>query len=471
MVATSLHSQAFFENARDLLEEGGEVHVTHRDDYPYNTWRLEKLASKTGFNLKEKVGFEKENYPGYHNKRGGDINCNKPFPLKLCFTFKFALKKSNLPKNNVIDNHDKMVRKIDTVSGDRVECIVKSSLPMNDVVDDHDKMVRKIDIVSGDKVERIVKRSMPMNDVVDDDDKIDTISDDRMGYGCTLCPQRSWFSFHSPWPWRVGFFSSYSLPVNEELDKPPNLEGSLVLNSSLANTLRAEEIALQSLDDKKQEGVGDKYGLRRSKKRDAKLKRVEASLAGARALIRNAMINQNRSSPLQDSDYVPNGDIYRNAYAFHRSYKSMERTFKIYVYEEGEPPVFHNGPCKDIYSMEGLFLSFMESNTHFRTRNPDLAHVYFLPFSVVMIIETLFDPIIGDKAVLKRTVGGYVRLVSRKYPYWNRSLGADHFMLSCHDWVLHLPERVGSGESKNRGGDLRRVCTGFDLTELCPALQ
>ncbi|GMP66474.1 hypothetical protein CsSME_00026822 [Camellia sinensis var. sinensis] len=55
---------AFFENARDLLEEGGEVHVTHRDDYPYTTWRLEKLASKTGFNLKEKVGFEKENYPG-----------------------------------------------------------------------------------------------------------------------------------------------------------------------------------------------------------------------------------------------------------------------------------------------------------------------------------------------------------------------------------------------------------------------
>ncbi|THF97698.1 hypothetical protein TEA_002159 [Camellia sinensis var. sinensis] len=253
--------------------------------------------------------------------------------------------------------------------------------------------------------------------------------------GCTLCPQRSWFSFHSPWPWRVGFFGSYSLPVNEELDyRPPNLEGSLVLNSSLSHTLLAEETALQSLDDKKQEGVGDKYGLRRSKKRDAKLKRVEASLAGARALIRNAMINQNRSSPLQDSDYVPNGDIYRNAYAFHRSYKSMERMFKIYVYEEGEPPIFHNGPCKDIYSMEGLFLSFMESNTHFRTRNPDLAHVYFLPFSVVMIIETLFDPIIGDKAVLKRTVGDYVRLVSSKYPYWNRSLGADHFMLSCHDW-------------------------------------
>ncbi|CAL5403303.1 unnamed protein product [Camellia sinensis] len=217
--------------------------------------------------------------------------------------------------------------------------------------------------------------------------------------GCTLGPQRSWFSFHSPWPWRVGFFSSYSLLVNEELDRLPNLEGSLVLNSSLAHTLLAEETALQSLKEEEGiflKGVGDKYGLRRSKKSDAKLKRVEASFAGARALIRNAMINQNCSSPLQDSDYIPNGDIYRNAYAFHR-----------------KPPIFHNEPCKDIYSMEGLFLSFMD---------------------VVMIIETLFDPIIRDKAVLKRTVGGYVRLVSSKYPYWNRSLRADHFMLSCHDW-------------------------------------
>lgn len=113
----------------------------------------------------------------------------------------------------------------------------------------------------------------------------------------------------------------------------------------------------------------------------------------------------------------------------------MESIFKIYVYEEGEPPLFHHGPCKDIYATEGVFLSFMESNTQFRTRNPDEAHVYFLPFSVVMILEHLFDPIIRDKAVLQRVIGDYVRTISTNYPYWNRSLGADHFMLSCHDWV------------------------------------
>ncbi|KAK2647759.1 hypothetical protein Ddye_015248 [Dipteronia dyeriana] len=112
----------------------------------------------------------------------------------------------------------------------------------------------------------------------------------------------------------------------------------------------------------------------------------------------------------------------------------MEKLFKIFVYEEGEPPLFHYAPCKSIYSMEGIFLSFIETKTKFRIRNLEEAHVYFLPFSVVMILEHLFDPIIRDKAVLQHTVSDYVRIISHKYRYWNRSLGTDCFMLSCHDW-------------------------------------
>lgn len=52
-------------------------------------------------------------------------------------------------------------------------------------------------------------------------------------------------------------------------------------------------------------------------RRDGK---VEAELATARALIREAQLNYNStsSSPLGNEDYVPHGDIYRNPYAFHR---------------------------------------------------------------------------------------------------------------------------------------------------------
>ncbi|KAK6142389.1 hypothetical protein DH2020_022737 [Rehmannia glutinosa] len=159
---------------------------------------------------------------------------------------------------------------------------------------------------------------------------------------------------------------------------------------------------------------------RSGKEKDKKIARIEAGLARARSLIKDA-INKSRDSPplTEDLDYVPQGEIYRNAYVFQRR----------------GSPLFHYGPSKDIYSTEGIFLGLIESSTHFRTYDPDEAHLYFLPFSVVMILQNLFDPVIRDKAVLERSVvQDYVRIVSTKYSYWNRSLGADHFMLSCHDW-------------------------------------
>lgn len=113
----------------------------------------------------------------------------------------------------------------------------------------------------------------------------------------------------------------------------------------------------------------------------------------------------------------------------------MEKLFKVYIYEEGEPPLFHKGPTFDIYSMEGVFLNLIEKDPNFQVSDPNRAHVYFLPFSVTMILNYLFDPIIRDKAVLERVIGDYVHMVSSRYPYWNQSLGSNHFMLACHDWV------------------------------------
>ncbi|KAG5545847.1 hypothetical protein RHGRI_018113 [Rhododendron griersonianum] len=94
-----------------MLNQGGEVHVSHREDYPYSTWGLENLAAKSGFNLEEKVRFKKWDYPGYQNVRGGDINCDKPFPLNShCFTFKFRVdeKYDDQPQRNDHDDADLM---------------------------------------------------------------------------------------------------------------------------------------------------------------------------------------------------------------------------------------------------------------------------------------------------------------------------------------------------------------------------
>ncbi|XP_015084046.1 probable glycosyltransferase At5g25310 [Solanum pennellii] len=156
--------------------------------------------------------------------------------------------------------------------------------------------------------------------------------------------------------------------------------------------------------------------------------KIEEGLARARAAIRKAAVAGNLS--------MNPGGIYRNAGAFYQSYKEMERKLKVYVYEDGDFILVHNGPCKDIYASEGRFISEMEyGNNKFRTRDPHSAHLYFMPFSVAWMVKFLYVPLSYNLAPLKQYVSDYVRLISTKYPFWNRTHGADHFMLSCHDWA------------------------------------
>jgi hypothetical protein len=117
----------------------------------------------------------------------------------------------------------------------------------------------------------------------------------------------------------------------------------------------------------------------------------------------------------------------------------MEKRFKVHVYSEGELPIVHDGPCKDIYTIEGRFIHEMEHGAkRFKTRDPRRAHVYFMPFSVTWMVKYLYKPLTYDHTAMKQFVADYVRVVSSKYPFWNRTQGADHFMLSCHDWVSNF---------------------------------
>jgi hypothetical protein len=118
----------------------------------------------------------------------------------------------------------------------------------------------------------------------------------------------------------------------------------------------------------------------------------------------------------------------------------MEKRFKVYVYAEGEPPILHAGPCKDIYAIEGRFIEQLEltapdGGACVRTSDPSRAHAFFLPFSVSQMVQFAYRPNTYDKTPLLKLVADYVHVVASRHPFWNRSAGADHFMLSCHDWV------------------------------------
>ncbi|XP_047943856.1 probable glycosyltransferase At5g03795 [Salvia hispanica] len=241
------------------------------------------------------------------------------------------------------------------------------------------------------------------------------------------------------------FNSSYNTHNDHENSNLNKVSDAIVLRGrgpAQSNLLRKEESSLPNRDLSNAEARGFvNGGLHR---RYSRLEKNEAVLAKARLLIREAATNRSLVPSIveHDSHYVPRGPIYRNPNAFHRSYIEMENVFKVYVYEEGEAPVFHGGPCRSIYSSEGRFIHEIEKGGRFRTKDPEEAHVYFMPFSVVAMVQYLYEPESFDITPIGTTLVDYVQTISHKHPFWNRSLGADHFMLSCHDWGPHSSSYV-----------------------------
>ncbi|KAK2645597.1 hypothetical protein Ddye_020792 [Dipteronia dyeriana] len=129
--------------------------------------------------------------------------------------------------------------------------------------------------------------------------------------------------------------------------------------------------------------------------------------------------------------------VFRNASVFTRSYKLMEHMLKIYIYKEGEKPVFHQPYMRGIYASEGWFMKLIEGNKKFIVRDPRKAHLFYLPFSVKMLrfAENF------NKKDLQRHLKNYVELIAGKYRFWNRTGGADHFFVACHDWAPELTKR------------------------------
>ncbi|KAL0311958.1 UNVERIFIED_CONTAM: putative glycosyltransferase [Sesamum radiatum] len=154
---------------------------------------------------------------------------------------------------------------------------------------------------------------------------------------------------------------------------------------------------------------------------------VDQELLNTRSLIENAPIIENNSQL--------DVKLYRNFSAFKRSYELMEQTLKVYIYAEGERPIFHQPPLKGIYASEGWFMKQLKSNKRFITKNPKKAHLFYLPFSSRMLEVTLYVPNSHDRKSLIEHLSNYVEMITTKYHFWNRTAGADHFLVACHDWA------------------------------------
>ncbi|XP_059069424.1 heavy metal-associated isoprenylated plant protein 41 [Cryptomeria japonica] len=84
----------FFKNGMAMLNNMGEIHVTHKEKDPYDKWKLVEQAETCGLLFKESVDFNKAEYPGYTNRRGAGPNIGYTFHLGECRTYMFIVRES-----------------------------------------------------------------------------------------------------------------------------------------------------------------------------------------------------------------------------------------------------------------------------------------------------------------------------------------------------------------------------------------
>ncbi|XP_023743135.1 probable glycosyltransferase At5g03795 [Lactuca sativa] len=164
--------------------------------------------------------------------------------------------------------------------------------------------------------------------------------------------------------------------------------------------------------------------------------KVDQELLDAKYQIENA--------PINDNDRALYPPLYRNVSMFKRSYELMEKILKVYVYKEGERPIFHHpqSVLNGIYASEGWFMKHMEESKHFVTNDPKQAHLFYLPFSSRILEEKLYVTGSGSRDNLVQHLKNYLNLIAMKYDSWNRTGGSDHFLVACHDWATDETRKV-----------------------------
>ncbi|XP_031247202.1 probable glycosyltransferase At5g03795 [Pistacia vera] len=123
------------------------------------------------------------------------------------------------------------------------------------------------------------------------------------------------------------------------------------------------------------------------------------------------------------------GEIFHSPEAFKLDYEQMEREFKVFVYPDGDPNTYYQTPRKlsGKYASEGYFFQNIRES-QFLTNDPNSANLFFIPISCHKMRGKGVSS--GNMTTI---VTEYVESLISKYPFWNRTQGADHFFVTCHD--------------------------------------
>lgn len=138
-----------------------------------------------------------------------------------------------------------------------------------------------------------------------------------------------------------------------------------------------------------------------------------------------------------------NNEVFHDRDFFIGNYEQMNTSLRIYVYSHRRDHPFANvllpvnfEPGGN-YASESYFKKVL-MNSHFITKDPSGADLFFLPFSIARLRH---DPRVGILGI-QDFIRNYIFNISHEYPYWNRSGGADHFYVACHSVGRFAMEKI-----------------------------
>ncbi|KAJ9174981.1 hypothetical protein P3X46_013570 [Hevea brasiliensis] len=152
------------------------------------------------------------------------------------------------------------------------------------------------------------------------------------------------------------------------------------------------------------------------------------------------------------TDYTsPFAEVLHSPIVFDQNYARMERDFKVFEYPEAEPSMYFFAleDLRGQYASEGHFFHNLRASI-FLTDDPDKAHLFFIPISCQIMAEEGYS-----HQDMDRTIKNYIKNLISEYPYWNRTLGADHFLVACHDIGLNASSQIPQLEKNS----IRVVCS------------
>ncbi|KAG6511591.1 hypothetical protein ZIOFF_029664 [Zingiber officinale] len=263
-----------------------------------------------------------------------------------------------------------------------------------------------------------------------------------------------------PSPSPIGDFDALAIYLDEFDLKEPPLEDALVLAPSptpVVNFAAAE--ANSSNTDGKTKSFAPEPPRRPAIKTPAFSPKVEASFSNTdRQLVYAKKEIANAPPVFNDPDL--HAPLFLNVSMFKRSYELMEKILKVYIYGDGPRPLFHTPELGGIYASEGWFMKLMEGSKKFVTKDPEKAHLFYMPFSSRQLRANLYVPDSHSNKPLSIFLRNYINMISAKYPFWNRTRGADHFFAGCHDWATYITRLHG----ELRDNAIKVVCNA-DVSE------